>query len=426
MEITEDYDGLNIDQIRNEIIKFKNDVNSQRLDSYYSTKSYSEILGVSRRELSHSNFIAWLLNDQESHNLSSYPIKKFLEILVISSKGKQSNQHKELFDAIITDDLIINNLSIFTERAIEKVGRVDIYIEANISYSEKQQQLRIVIENKVATKEHSDQTKKYYDYYESLKDGSWVSLYVFLTPISGIDLSELDEPECSCKEYLQTNYQNLVDYLLEPILNKNISLKTENIIKEYLQALSQPTQNEEDEEHKQGLIMAIGNEERQLLTNFWNQNQKLILSALYAISSDPEQDKDVRDNIASALEGISSNQKDRSLLSILYRNELQIEKIKKSDIGYRTVKLLEEKQLIDQGMFQFLREDKSCSFQLLKLKEEMTETEIKYRKYRLNSEPELYFENKGYYVARNWGIGNINRFISNITKKVPDLSYEIH
>ena len=78
MEITEDYDGLTIDQIRNEIIKFKNDVDSQRLDSYYSTKSYSEILGVSRRELSHSNFIAWLLNDQESHNLSSYPIKKFL------------------------------------------------------------------------------------------------------------------------------------------------------------------------------------------------------------------------------------------------------------------------------------------------------------------------------------------------------------
>jgi hypothetical protein len=426
MEITEDYDGLTIDQIRNEIIKFKNDVDSQRLDSYYSTKSYSEILGVSRKELSHSNFIAWLLNNQESHNLSSYPIRKFLEILVISSKDKQSYQHKELFDAIITDDLIINNLSIVTERTIEKVGRVDIYIEANISYFEKQQKLRIIIENKVTTKEHSDQTKKYYDYYEGLKDGSWVNLYVFLTPISGIDLSELDEPECSCKEYIQTNYQNLVDYLLEPILNKNISLKTENIIKEYLQALSQPTQNEEDEEHKQGLIMAIGNEERQLLTNFWNQNQKLILSALYAISSDPDQDKDVRDNIASALEGISSNQKDRSLLSILYQNELQVEKIKKSDIGYRTVKLLEEKKLIDKGMFQFLREDKSCSFQLLKLKEEMTETEIKYRKYRLNSEPELYFENKGYYVARNWSIGNINRFIGNITKKIPDLSYEVH
>jgi hypothetical protein len=426
MEIAEGYNSLDIDQIRNEIIKFKNDVNSQRLDTYYSSKSYSEILGVSRKELSHSNFIAWLLNDQESHNLSSYPIKKFLEILVISSKDKQLDQHKELFDSIITDNLAIKNLSVFTERVIGKVGRVDIYIETDITYSEKKRKLRIIIENKVATKEHSDQTTKYYDYYEGLKDDSWLNLYVFLTPISGIDLSKLSEPECSCKDYIQTNYQNLVDYLLEPILNKNISIKTKNIIKEYLQALSQPTQNEEDEEHKQGLIMAIGNEERQLLTSFWNQNQKLILSALYAISSDPDQEEDVRDDISSALDGISNSQKDRSLLSITYQDKLYVNKIKKSDIGFRTIKLLEEKKLIDNKMFQFLREDKSCSFQLLKLKEEMTEMEIKYRKYRVKLEPELYFENKGYYVARNWGIGNIDKFISRITEKFPELSYKIN
>ena len=85
-------DNLTIDQIRNEIIKFKNDVGSQHLDKYYSTKSYSEILGVSRKELSHSHFLAWLLNNQESHNLSSYPIKKFLEILVISSNPEQSTR----------------------------------------------------------------------------------------------------------------------------------------------------------------------------------------------------------------------------------------------------------------------------------------------------------------------------------------------
>ena len=96
----EDFEELSIDNIRNEIIKFKNDVISQKLDKYYSTKSYSEILGVSRRELSHSNFIAWLLNNQESHDLSSYPIKKFLEILVISSQEKHQLEHKKLFDSI--------------------------------------------------------------------------------------------------------------------------------------------------------------------------------------------------------------------------------------------------------------------------------------------------------------------------------------
>ncbi|MBN4073442.1 PD-(D/E)XK nuclease family protein [Mariprofundus ferrooxydans] len=421
----ESHEELSIDQIRNEIIKFKNDTVSQRLDTYYNTKSYSDILGVSRKELSHSNFIAWLLNSQESHNLASYPIKKFLEILVISSMGDQYHKHKELYDAIIIGDVSIDNLDVVTEKTIKNIGRIDIYIEADISYSGKQRKLRIVIENKVTTREHSDQTTKYYHYYEGLEDKSWKNLYVFLTPLSGIELSDLSEPECSCKEYIQTNYQNLVDYLLEPILSKGISSRTENIIKEYLQALSQPTQNEDDE-HRQGLIMAIGNEERELLTKFWNQNQKLILSALYAISSDPDQEKDVRDNIGFALKSISNNQKDRSLLSIYYNDKLCVEKIKKSDIGYRTVKLMEEKNLIDQAMFDFLRRDKSCSFQLLKLKEEATETEIKYKKYRLNAEPEFIFDGVGYYVVRNWGINNIKKFIANITKQAPQLRYEVH
>jgi len=421
----EDLSNLSLDQIRNEIIKFKNDIVSQQLDTYYSNKSYSEILGVSRKELSHSNFIAWLLNNQESHNLSSYPFKKFLEILVISCKDHQSQKHKELFDAVITGDLSINDLKVVTEKSIKNVGRVDIYVEANIEFADQKQQLRVIIENKVTTKEHSDQTTKYFDYFESLKRGSWINLYVFLTPLSGIELSELSEPECSCKDYIQTNYQNLVDYLLEPILNKDISTNTENIVKEYLQALSQPAQNEDDE-HKQGLIMAIGNEERELLTKFWNKNQKLILSALYAISSDPDQDEDVRDKIGSALSSISGNQKNKSLLSIYFGEERVVEKIKESDIGYRTVKLLEEKGLIDDDMFNFLRADRSCSFQLIKLKEEATETEIKYRKYRLNSDPELIFNDNEYYVVRNWGINNIKRFISNITKKVPQLRYEIH
>jgi len=422
----ENFDNLSVDQIRNEIIKFKNDLISQQLDAHYSTKTYSEILGVSRRELSHSNFLAWLFDNSESHNLSSYPLTKFLEILVISSNNQQSHENKNLFDSIITGNVSIHRLEVVTEKSIKGVGRVDIYIEAELSYANQQQKLRVIIENKVSTSEHSDQTTKYYNYFESLNDISWKNLYVYLTPLSGIELSELSEPECSCKEYIQTNYQNLVDYLLEPILNKDISTKTKYIIREYLLALSQPSQNEDSDEHQQGLIMAIGNEERELLTKFWNQNQKLIMSAMYAISSDPEQDKDTRDSVGATLSSLSSNQKNRSLLSISYNNEVRVDKIKKSDIGYRTVKLLEENNLIDQSIFSWLREDKSSSFQLLKLKEEATETEIKYRKYRLNDEPELVFNGNEYFVARNWGINNIKKFINKLTLKFPQIHYDIH
>jgi hypothetical protein len=60
------------------------------------------------------------------------------------------------------------------------------------------------------------------------------------------------------------------------------------------------------------------------------------------------------------------------------------------------------------------------------LKEEMTETEIKYSKYRSKLEPELFYKNKGYYVARNWGKTNYEKFIDIMSQRVPLLSYEIH
>lgn len=419
-------DDITLDQTRNEIIKFHNDVDKQKLEKYYGTKSLGEIFGVSRKELAHSGFIAWLLRNRESHNLGCYPFKKFLEILVLSSRDQQTEKHKKIFDAIITGDLSVKDLQIDTEKNIKDVGRIDILIEAKIEVFGESKNLRVVIENKVTTKEHGDQTSKYFDYYESLDGTNWINLYVFLTPISGIALSDLEEPECSCKEYIQTNYQSFVDYLLEPILNMDASDKTKVIVRDYLHMLSQPAQNEDDEEHKQGLIMAIGNDERELLTRFWDRNQKLILSALYAISSDPDQDKDVRDSIGTALNSISVGGKDRSLISIYFNDELCVGKIKKSDIGCSTIKLLEGNGLIDEDAFKFLRKDKSCSFMLLKLPGEFTPTEIQYRKYRTNDDPELIFNSQGYYVVRSWDVGNIQRFMDKMTGRFPQIRYEKH
>ena len=150
------------------------------------------------------------------------------------------------------------------------------------------------------------------------------------------------------------------------------------------------------------------------------------MSALYAISSDPDQDKDVRDSIGTALNSISVGDKDRSLISIYFNDSLVVERIKKSDIGYSTIKLLEVKGLIDEDVFNFLRADKSCSFMLMKLPEEFTETEIKYRKYRKNDAPELIYKDQGYYIARNWGIGNIQKFMDKISSKFSQIKYEVN
>lgn len=190
-----------------------------------------------------------------------------------------------------------------------------------------------------------------------------------------------------------------------------------------MKSLSQPSIDEEADGHKQELIMALGNEERKLLSNFWEKNQKLILASLYAISSDPEQEKDTRDNIREALDSLSSD-KDRSTYNLKYNGELYSQNFKKSDIGLQTINLLDAKGLINDKIIEFLKQDKSCSFLLIKKKEDFTDTEIKYRKYKANDLPELNYKGEEFYIARNWGIGNIHKLINKFTAQFPGLEYE--
>ncbi|QDK99006.1 hypothetical protein FM020_14370 [Acinetobacter tandoii] len=411
-----------LENIRDEIIKFKNDPSFLELENFYYSKSFSEILGVSRREISHSNFLAWLLNHTENHGLGDFPIKKLLDIILISDRNNLRTKHSILYNTFITENYNIEKTIVKSEYSIENAGRLDIYLDLRILINDEQQNLKIIIENKVESKENNDQTNNYFRYFNSNKKKNEIIIYVYLTPISTLELIELNEPECNCKEFIQINYQSLVDYLIEPALKQNISNQTKNILMEYLKSLSQPAIDSETDMHKQELIMALGNEERKLLSIFWQKHQKLILASLYAISSDPEQEQDTRDSVRAALDNLSSD-KDRSTFELKYNGKVFHSGFRKSDIGLKTILLLEKENLINDANIQYLKEDKSCSFFLLKKKEELTETEIKYRKYKINGPAELIYKQEEFYVARNWGISNIDKFISKFTQKFTGLEY---
>ncbi|MBU2967310.1 hypothetical protein Q4508_18040 [Amphritea sp. 2_MG-2023] len=117
--------------------------------------------------------------------------------------------------------------------------------------------------------------------------------------------------------------------------------------------------------------------------------------------------------------------KDRSVLTLSINGEIFKSQFKKSDIGLNTVLAVEHSGLLDRDTFEFLREDMSCNFQLLKRADEVTDNERKYSKYRVSRAPELEYEGVGYYVARNWGIGNIKSFINRVAERFSQLSYEI-
>ena len=90
-----------------------------------------------------------------------------------------------------------------------------------------------------------------------------------------------------------------------------------------------------------------------------------------------------------------------------------------------TVKLLEKEGLINDDVIKFLQDDKTASFSLIKTLDEVTDTETKYRKYRVTEPPELVYREKEYYVARNWGKENTQKFMDKFSKRFPELGYEI-
>ena len=130
----------------------------------------------------------------------------------------------------------------------------------------------------------------------------------------------------------------------------------------------------------------------------------------------------MRDSVKEALSTITTYGRDRSLIIIKY-NGKEYARIQKADIGYETVLLLKEYNLIDENILSWMKEDTSCGFKLIKQKEEVLPNEVKYRKYRINNEPELVIDNIGYYIARNWGVNNIDKLINQIKQKFPQIEY---
>ncbi|WP_257291869.1 hypothetical protein [Endozoicomonas sp. ONNA1] len=120
-----------------------------------------------------------------------------------------------------------------------------------------------------------------------------------------------------------------------------------------------------------------------------------------------------------------TDNKDRSLLSLHIDGEPFETGFKKSNIGYLAVKALEHAELIDEATFEFLRNNTSCAFRLLKTLDEITDNEEKYRRYRTQQKAEFFYQGQEYYIARNWGVSNITPFIREIENRFPRIKITI-
>lgn len=286
-------------EIIDDIIAFNNDVDVQRLKEIYYSQTLPEIFAVSRRELTHSSFLAWLFATSSNHGLGTAPLVQLLELYVLKSREQEKNWITDkLSNAIITRDFHISECISVTEEAVVTAnakGRADIVLTCEINLPNLSlNKLKIVIENKVYSDKHGNQTQTYFDYYESIKENQEKVLYIYLTPPTSI-------ADADCPEFLHITYQDLLEHVFEPIRRRiDISQRTQFILNEYISSLSIPADVIEDKNvtHIQTSILAIGMEEKELLQAFWDKNKRLIIAALTAISSDDDDAKKLLQNLS--------------------------------------------------------------------------------------------------------------------------------
>lgn len=283
------------------------------IDYYkYHSGNIFGITNVSRWELMHSNFIAWALDPKSSHCLNFYPLGQLIKSFEFI-KAKSDNANSRLDLSVVRkfyDDNFI--LDAIVEREVE-------HIDLLVTVKTKEKILPIVIENKVDSKENgknNDQTKVYFELVEGKYADSEIyysPIYVFLFPEYNSKVKQSED------KYLRMTYQELVDNVLEPSLNKCEDNKSVINYKTYLQCLSYQSDSEKGDKN-----MAISSEERTVLNNFIKENKNLLVSVLREFGDDEIDEStisaittSVRDYSTYSFNGKSGLKKNRLVLEVV-------------------------------------------------------------------------------------------------------------
>jgi len=200
---------MSTDKLNNLYKHFLEDSNVE--DIYKSIGDESpnifKILRVANTEIRHSNFLSWLLDPNENHNLKEVVLNKFLQEIINSSDS---------FDESVTiDDIGIKNVEIRREwENIDLLIILDEYV--------------LCIENKIFSGEHSDQLTRYKNIVETnFPDKS--QIYVYLNPFGYSSFGESDV-------YLPISYQVIID-ILENLNLDEIDMTVKSFIEQYLLTL---------------------------------------------------------------------------------------------------------------------------------------------------------------------------------------------
>ncbi|NTQ27085.1 PD-(D/E)XK nuclease family protein, partial [Enterococcus faecium] len=183
----------------------------ERLSKWTGKTNIFQILKLSKNEIRHSNFLAFLFAPNETHNLSDEFFKMFLKRYIDSNDDTKAAIN--YFDALLNsyEDLIV----------YRENKNIDILL-----VSEKNK-IVVCIENKILSSESRGQLNKYQRYIER-NYSNYKKIFVFLTT---------DGNELTNHSWGIITYKDIVE-ILEQLMQKNsMEKKVYYLIKDYVDIL---------------------------------------------------------------------------------------------------------------------------------------------------------------------------------------------
>ena len=275
---------------------FNNNPRNSKVVEYIFRQNLFDIIGKSRHEMVHSKMIAELLAGRYFDISKKATLMHFLDIVVMRAKEQGVSISRDFCNLVLTRSLQVDSVAekqteyslsdYVKNNSIDKKERLDIYLRYNLTNAIKKngnKVIEIFIENKVLSKEHNQQTRKYYD---TCVDGrKALQLFIYLSPISQRELSNYaDIPEnmkptgsdCSGNPvYIHICYQDILDKVIVPLMEeKQMNNRDAVILEEYASCLELPALPDDEKiGGKELSIMAVSDYEKQLLTEFINNEE---------------------------------------------------------------------------------------------------------------------------------------------------------
>lgn len=356
--------NLTEQDIKDLIVKFNLDESINDLKRYYSTPTTWEIINQSRKETRHTQFLAWFFGNKDFNaDPNAGPIKKLI-VLLLKWANMQENAafDEELANSIYSQSLSILSYNVTPEYDIlvEPYGEgdIDILVSCVAKVNDVERNINIAIENKIGAPETTKkrfgkdgtettlyQTKAYYQYItKEHKDD--INLFVFLKPTDR-DLENVKQAECKCDKYIQINYQELLDNIIQPVCDqKDISVENKYRLKDYIKTLGKPAETDEDT-NKNIIIMAMNQKERELLTIFFKNNEDLIRAAINALGDE---------ELSKSME--SFDRKTRSKYSINGKGCYSMYEVLEKFVEFRLTNTSDSVQDIDKEIDKFIRSER--------------------------------------------------------------------